>query len=108
MEVTWIRYNSVVFRPKYVIISNADENHLSFGIMQCIILKSREFFYVVYKKFITLGLNTHSKAYEIELRENSTYEIYTVDIPKKCNVRTCNFHISGEDRYFISMFDVKS
>jgi len=107
MEVAWIRYNSVIFKPKYVIISNADENNLSFGIIKRIILKNREIFYVIYKKCTTLGLDTHFKAYEIELpHENSSYEIYIVDVSKECNVRTCNFHISGEGRCFISMFNV--
>jgi len=67
MKVAWIRYNSVIFRPKYVIISNADENNLSFEIIKRIILKNREIFYVIYKKCTTLGLDTHFKAYEIEL-----------------------------------------
>jgi len=89
-----------------MIISNA-ENNLSFGIIKRIILKNREIFYVIYKKCTTLGLDTHFKAYEIELpHENSSYEIYTVDVSKECNVRTCNFHISGEGRCFISMFNV--
>jgi len=107
MEVAWIRYNSVIFKPKYVIISNADENNLSFGIIKRIILKNRKIFYVIYKKCTTLGLDTHFKAYEIELpHENSSHEIYTVDVSKECHVRTCNFHISGKGRCFISMFNV--
>lgn len=105
MEVAWIRYNSVIFKPKYVIISNADENNLSFGIMTHIILKNREIIYVIYKKCATSDLDTHFKAYKIK-HHTSSYEIYTINIPKKCNVRTCNFHIPREDRCFVSMFDV--
>lgn len=34
IEISWIRYNNIIFKSKYVIISNADENNLSFGIIK--------------------------------------------------------------------------
>lgn len=107
MEVSWIQYNNVMFKPKCVIITNNDENDLAFGIVRRIILKTGEIFVIVYQKCVTLGLDTHFKAYEIELpHKNNLFGIYIINILEECDVKTCNFHVSGEGRYFISIFDV--
>lgn len=107
MEVSWIYYNNIMFKPEYIIISDNDENNLVFGVMTHIILLTSEIFFVIYKKCITLGFDIHFKAYEIILpHDNCLPQIYIVNTTEECNVKTCNFHISGEGRYFISVFDV--
>lgn len=68
-EVSWVKFNSVLFKHNFVIIANPDENNLLFGIMIHIMLDENKDIFVHYRKCVTLGLDMHFKAYEISLPE---------------------------------------
>lgn len=104
-EVSWIKFNNILFKRNFVIITDFDENNLSFGIMMHVMLDEKENIFVCYRKCITLGLDIHFNAYEISLPcENN--EICVIKVSKPLTVKTCNYHTSGDSRYFISLFNI--
>jgi len=106
-EVSWVKFNSILFKRNFVIIANLDEKNLLFGIMIHIMLDENRDIFVYYRKCVTLGLDMHFEAYEISLPcGNNQTELNVIKISKSLNVRTCNYHISGDGRYFISIFNI--
>lgn len=106
-EVSWIRFNSILFKPDFIIITNLDENNLSFGIMTRTLIDRNKNIFVYYKKCVTLGLDTHFKAYEISLPHvDDPIELRLVNTSKPLDVKTCNYHILGDGSNFVSVFDI--
>lgn len=87
-EVSWVKFNSILFKRNFVIIANPDENNLSFGIMIHIMLDENKDIFVYYRKCVILGLNMHFKGYEISLPcGNNQTELDVIKISKSLNVR---------------------